>query len=126
MLARMPVTVMMPAQDLGRADNFYHKVLGLPIAKNGNADDVIAFEAGQGTLIALYEHAPTKAEHTVANWLVDNIDATVDELSKRGVVFEQYDVPGLKTDARGIAVQGPSRSAWFKDTEGNILAITQI
>lgn len=125
MLSRMPVTVMMPAQDLGRADNFYHKVLGLPIARVG-ADDMIAFEAGKGTLIALYQHAPTKAEHTVANWLVDNIEATVDDLTRKGVVFEQYDVPGLKTDAHGIAVIGPSRSAWFKDTEGNILAVTQI
>ncbi len=126
MLARMPVTVMMPAQDLGRADNFYHKVLGLPIATIGGADDVIVFEAGKGTLIALYEHAQTRAEHTVANWLVDNIDATVAELTARGVVFEHYDLPDLKTDASGIAIQGPSRSAWFKDTEGNILAVTQI
>jgi hypothetical protein len=49
----------------------------------------------------------------------------VEELREKGIVFEQYDVPNLKTDERGIAVLGRARTAWFKDPEGNILSITE-
>lgn len=56
---------------------------------------------------------------------MDNVEKTVEALSLRGVVFEQYDRPGLKTDARGIATTGNSEAAWFKDPEGNILAVGQ-
>jgi hypothetical protein len=58
--------------------------------------------------------------------VVDDIEAVVDALRKRGVVFEQYDMPGMKTDERGIATLGPGKSAWFKDTEGNILSIFKV
>jgi hypothetical protein len=65
------------------------------------------------------------ADHTVAWWKVDNIEEVARALRERGVVFEQYDLPGLKTDERGIATIGPTKSAWFKDSEGNILAISE-
>jgi hypothetical protein len=68
----------------------------------------------------------SRADHTVAGWMVDDVETAVAELRKRGVVFQQYDVPGLKTDERGIAVSGPAKSAWFKDSEGNILAVTEM
>jgi len=61
----------------------------------------------------------------VAGWKVENIEEVVEALRERGVVFEQYDLPGLKTDEQGIAAIGPSKSAWFKDTEGNILSIAE-
>ncbi len=60
---------------------------------------------------------------TAATFAVENIEKTVDELSARGVKFEQYDMGDIKTDARGIATIGTNKSAWFKDTEGNILAL---
>ena len=125
MLANSRVTAILPAVDLARAKEFYEKKLGLlPI------DTPVAgamFEGGQGTMLALYPRdTPTKADHTVAGWVVDDIEAVVDALRKRGVVFEQYDMPGMKTDERGIATLGPGKSAWFKDTEGNILSIFQV
>jgi catechol 2,3-dioxygenase-like lactoylglutathione lyase family enzyme len=125
MLADSRVTAILPAVDLARATEFYEKKLGLlpihaPVAG-------AMFEGGQGTMLALYpRETPTKADHTVAGWVVDDIEAVVDALRKRGVVFEQYDMPGMKTDERGIATLGPGKSAWFKDTEGNILSIFQV
>jgi hypothetical protein len=90
-------------------------------------EDGAAFESGDCTMLYLYEReGGTKADHTVAGWLVADVEKTVEELRQRGVVFEQYDMPGLKTDERAIAERGPAKSAWFKDSEGNILAITEI
>jgi hypothetical protein len=68
----------------------------------------------------------TNADHTVAGWLVEDVEKTVEELRDKGVVFELYDMPGLKTDERGIAESGPTKSAWFKDSEGNILSIIEL
>jgi predicted enzyme related to lactoylglutathione lyase len=108
---------------MDRAKSFYEEKLGL---KATSGPDGLRFECGQGTVLALYEHgAPTKAEHTVAAWEVENVEETVQGLGARGVVFEQYDLPGLKTDEQGIATVGTGRGAWFKDTEGNILSVYQ-
>lgn len=67
----------------------------------------------------------TSASQTVAGFNVDNIENEVGELKGRGVVFEEYDMPGMKT-VNGIATLNGSKSAWFKVTEGNILAINQM
>ena len=84
------------------------------------------FECGQGTILYVYERrGGTKADHTLAGWLVDDVEETVQELREKGVVFEQYDRPDLKTDKRGIAEIDGAKAAWFKDTEGNILSITE-
>ena len=66
-----------------------------------------------------------RAQQTVATWFVDNVDAKVAELAGKGITFEQYDLPGLKTDERGIAELGPFKGAWFKDPDGNILNVGQ-
>jgi len=125
MLANSRVAAILPAVDLARAKEFYEKKLGLLLVDTPVAGAM--FEGGQGTVLALYpRETPTKADHTVAGWVVDDIEAVVDALRKRGVVFEQYDMPGMKTDERGIATLGPGKSAWFKDTEGNILSIFEV
>ena len=83
-------------------------------------------ESGERTKFALYEReTPTTADHTVGGWVVEDVEQVVEALSERGVEFEQYDVPGLKTDARGIATMGPWKGAFFKDPEGNILGVAQ-
>ena len=125
MLADSPVAAILPAVDLERAKKFYEEKLGLrPINAPGPGGAM--FECGQGTVLYLYQRdGGTKADHTVAGWKVENIEEVVRALRKRGVVFEQYDLPGLKTDEHGIATIGPSKSAWFKDSEGNILAISE-
>jgi hypothetical protein len=88
-------------------------------------------QAGAGTWLYIYQRGATKADHTVAEFEVDNMEAEVKELKARGVKFEEYDIPsmGIKT-VNGIATMstsmGEMKSAWFKDTEGNILALGQM
>lgn len=123
MLANSRIKATLPGIDLKRARKFYEEKLGLQAE---DAPDGIRFACGQGTGLALYRRdTPTKADHTVAAWVVDNLEEVVRTLRGRGVVFEQYDLPGLKTDKRGIATLGPAKGAWFKDTEGNILGLVQ-
>lgn len=125
MLREFPVVASMPAVDIERARRFYAEKLGLKRVDLPVPDGAL-FEAGKGSQLYLYQRGPTKADHTAATFTVDNIEQVVDDLSARGVVFEQYNMGELKTDARGIATLGPSKSAWFKDSEGNILGIVSM
>lgn len=123
MLQNAYAQATIPAEDLDRAIRFYTEVLGLK--KRDVADELVAvFEAGNGSSILMYQRpGRTKAEHTAITFTVDDLDAVVDGLIAKGVRLEQYDMPSIKTDARGIADQGSHRIAWVKDPEGNILAI---
>ncbi len=112
-----------PAKDIQSTRRFYEDVLGLtPVRESPGG---ITYRSG-GSQFDLY---PTQfagtAQHTLMGWLVDDVEATVDELSSRGVTFEQYDYPELKTNPKGIADLGGEKGAWFKDPEGNILAVWQ-
>jgi catechol 2,3-dioxygenase-like lactoylglutathione lyase family enzyme len=111
---------VLPAADLARATAFYRETLGLTVAFE--AEGGVAFTAGNGTMLFIYPHGATKAEHTVAGFMVDDLDSTVAGLRAKGVAFEEYDMPGLKT-VDGIADAGGTKAAWFKDSEGNILSI---
>lgn len=123
MLGNAKVLSTLPAEDLGRAKNFYMDIVGLPLERSMETEGALIFNAGSGTQIFIYQRERTKAEHTAATFMVEDLDAIVDGLTERGVVFEQYDFGEIKTDARGIAELGDSRGAWFTDTEGNILAL---
>ncbi len=126
MLSESPVRTTIPAVDLDRAKSFYSTKLGLtPL--NASMKDVALFECGGGTRIELYRRAPTKADHTVATFEVGDIEAEVSSLRLKGIVFEEYDMPvaGIHT-VNGIATLGSLKSAWFKDSEGNILCVHQM
>jgi predicted enzyme related to lactoylglutathione lyase len=129
MLTNAHIDITLPVVDLERAKKFYSETLGLKaldLPAPELASEMAFFEAGEGAQFALYRREnPTKADHTVASFRVNDVESTVAELSERGVVFEQYDMPGLKTDERGIAVMGPFKGAFMKDTEGNILGVVQ-
>jgi len=86
---------------------------------------MLAYSGPSGYIFQLYE-TPTAgtAQNTQMGWSSSELDADVAELRGRGVVFEEYDLPGLKTE-NGIAFVGTERSAWFKDTEGNTICISQ-
>jgi catechol 2,3-dioxygenase-like lactoylglutathione lyase family enzyme len=127
MLRDAPVVAILPAADIERAKRFYLETLDLRRADVPAPGNDVIFECGEGTLLYIYEReAGTKADHTVAGWLVEDVEEVVEELGERGVVFERYDMPGLKTDERGIAEIDGDKTAWFKDPEGNILAITEM
>ncbi|WP_406442993.1 VOC family protein [Streptomyces sp. NBC_01613] len=122
MLADTPLTTVIPASDIERAKRFYGDTLGLKLIED--REEVVFFESG-GTRFDLY---PTpsggRAAHTLAGWTVDDLDAEMAELRGRGVTFEEYDQPGLKT-VNGVMESADLRGAWFKDSEGNILSLVQ-
>src|SRR5215475_272073 len=122
MLKTAPIRAYIPASDVSRARKFYEQSVGLT-PKEHYAGGVI-YECG-GTEVFMY---PTTNAGTSrasqAFWQVDDVEAEVAELKARGVVFEEYQTPGLKT-VDSIATGGGAKTAWFKDTEGNILAVSQ-
>lgn len=122
MLGNAPVSPTIPVTDLQRAKKFYQETLGLTLVKE--AAGGITFQTGN-TELYIYKRGPSKADHTLASFRVGNVETAVDELSKKGIVFEQYDFPGLKTNEKGIAtLEGEGeKAAWFKDPDGNILAV---
>lgn len=121
-LAMAPASAVLPAEDLDRARAFYRDVLGLSI-KDYPEDRQFVAEAGSGTHFMVYERARTTAQHTTLGFEVDDLMQTVEELRSRGVRFEEYDMPGIKTE-NGIARMGDgSMVAWFTDTEGNIISV---
>jgi catechol 2,3-dioxygenase-like lactoylglutathione lyase family enzyme len=112
-----------PAKDIDKTRRFYEDTLGFTAERESPAG--ISYRSGK-TRFDLY---PTQfagtAQHTLMGWVVEDVETTVKELSNEGVTFEQYDFPGLKTDANGIAELGGEKGAWFKDPEGNILSVFQ-
>ena len=124
MLSQGSVHATLSVTDLTRAKKFYGETLGL--SSNGDlADGHVEFEAGNQTVLVVYQRSdPPKAENTAASFIVGNVEETVNWLKGRGVVFEEYDFPGLKT-VDSIATMGNVKGGWFKDPDGNILAVTQ-
>ena len=131
MLKNSNVAARLPAQDLARARSFYAEKLGLqPIEERPGG---LRYGCGGGYFSLFESFGSASGSHTQMAWEVDDIEATVKELRRRGVVFEEYDLPDLKT-VNGIAeITGnyPSnggageRAAWFRDSEGNVLGIGQ-
>jgi predicted enzyme related to lactoylglutathione lyase len=123
MLQNSPLYAYIPAQDVSRARRFYEEKLGFKAGEEIAGG--VVYEFGKGTACFLY---PTPNAGTSrasqAFWQVDDIEREVAELKKRGVKFEDYDMPGMKTKD-GIFIGGGAKAAWFKDSEGNILAVIQ-
>ncbi len=109
------------ASDLDRAKGFYTEILGLEVQME--MEGAVALTTGVGSSILIYEREASKAEHTVLGFEVADFAGTAAALQAANVSFEVY--AGL-TDAKGIADMGGIKSAWFTDTEGNIIALTEI
>jgi predicted enzyme related to lactoylglutathione lyase len=123
MLQNTPMYAYLPAKDVSRARKFYEQQLGFrPKAEEAGG---VAYEFGEHTGCFLYPtpNAGT-SKASQAFWKVDDIEREVADLKARGVKFEEYDLPGMKTED-GIATAGGAKAAWFKDSEGNILALIQ-
>jgi predicted enzyme related to lactoylglutathione lyase len=123
MLQQSSMYSYLPAKDVARARRFYEDQLGFK-AKEETAGGVV-YEFAKGTACFLYAtpNAGT-SRASQAFWQVDDIEREVTELKKRGVKFEEYDLPDMKGE-NGIYTGGGAKAAWFKDSEGNILAVIQ-
>ncbi|SDW83826.1 hypothetical protein SAMN04487917_11184 [Arthrobacter sp. yr096] len=125
MLKDQQVGAVLPAQDIARARAYYSEKLGLE-PENPDADDNLQYRCGDGTGFFLYQtpNAGT-AKNTQMGWMVSDVAAAVAELRDKGVTFEDYDFPGLKTENGVATMPDGSAAAWFLDTEGNILSLNQ-
>src|SRR5437773_10987199 len=123
MLRESPMYSYIPATDVSRARQFYEQKLGFK-PKEETAGGVV-YECGEGTACFLYPtpNAGT-SKASQAFWQVADVEREVAELKARGVKFEEYDAPGMKTK-NSIATAGGAKSAWFRDSEGNIMAVIQ-
>ena len=131
MLANGRVATRLPAQDLDRARRFYAERLGLEPADERPGGLLYRCGAGEFALFASAGASP--GTFTQMGWEVDDIEATVAELKERGVVFEEVDLPGMRTIGGIAEIVGNyaskratgERGAWFRDSEGNLLGIGQ-
>jgi predicted enzyme related to lactoylglutathione lyase len=123
MLQNSPMFAYIPAKDLTRARRFYEQKLGFK-PKQEIAGGVV-YEFRDRTACFLYptENAGT-SKASQAFWQVDDVESEVAELKSRGVKFEDYDIPGEKSPS-GVVTAGGAKAAWFKDSEGNIMAIIE-
>ncbi|MFE4367562.1 VOC family protein [Streptomyces sp. NPDC056835] len=107
--------------DIEKARHFYGKTLGLKVEEEHG---LLRLRLAGGAAVLVYpKPGHTPASFTILNFPVDDIDAAVDELGRRGVSFERY--PGMEADAKGIFRGGGPYIAWFTDPAGNILSVLQ-
>jgi len=117
-----PATTILPTSLPDAARTFYGDVLGLAF-RGRDADGKLLFALAAGSTLALIEKpAGSQADHTAISFEVADIGASITELQSRGVVFDDYDLPGLKT-VDHVCVLGAEKAAWFKDPDGNILCL---
>ena len=123
MLQKFPFIAYIPAKDVARARRFYEGKLGFKPKEE--VSDGVVYEFANGTSCFLYPtpNAGT-SQASQAFWQVDDVDREIAELKARGVAFEHYDIPGERS-ASGAITAGGAKAAWFKDTEGNIMAIIE-
>jgi catechol 2,3-dioxygenase-like lactoylglutathione lyase family enzyme len=125
-LSDYEVETLLAVSDLDRARRFYEHQLGL--VPGEEEEQTVRYPCAHRTRILVYLSPDNagKSSATLAGWWVDDLDQTMDELASRGVNFEQYDQPGLKTDERGVFDAGAFKAAWIKDPDGNTLALTEV
>ncbi len=123
-LGERPFYANIPVKDLQEARRFYENTLGAtPVREDQEYLEYLTGDSRFG----LYpnQEAAGSAQHTLGSFIVEDIEATVTELRSRGVTFEEYDMPGLKTE-NGIAQIGPEKVAFFEDPDGNILSVVEV
>jgi predicted enzyme related to lactoylglutathione lyase len=111
------------ANDIGKAQEFYGKTLGLKVSESHGV--LMLHLTGDNNVLIYPKPNHVPATFTVLNFPVKDVDQAVDELTKRGVRFEIYDLPDIKTDKKGIMRGNGPTIAWFKDPAGNILSVLE-
>jgi catechol 2,3-dioxygenase-like lactoylglutathione lyase family enzyme len=120
MLANAFVYASLPTTDLARSRGFYEGTLGLAVEAEG--PDYLTYRAGGDTRLFVYSRPPSRAEHTVANFVAGDFDRAIAGLRERGVALQEYDMPDLQTEG-GVLTTPEGRLAWFEDPDGNILGL---
>ena len=123
MLKDAQVFASIPAADMARARAWYEEKLGL--TPDMDMPDGGVYRCGDTAFVLYQTEFAGTGKHTVAGWNVQDLDKEMAELRARGVTFEDYDMPNLKT-VDGVAEYEGMRSAWFKDSEDNILNIGEM
>jgi catechol 2,3-dioxygenase-like lactoylglutathione lyase family enzyme len=125
-LSNYRVGAAIAVSDMKRARDFYEGKLGFAAAGD-DPDGGRTYECAEQTTLHVFPSpaAAGASGATVAGWTVDDLEHVVDELTASGVTFERYDEEQISTNEKGIAVFGDSKSAWFKDPDGNVLALVQ-
>jgi len=111
------------ANDIPKAKEFYGQTLGLKVSESNGL--LTLHLAGSNNVLVYRKPNHTPATFTLLNFPVEDVDQAVDELTKRGVRFEIYDLPNIKTDKKGIMRGNGPTIAWFKDPAGNILSVLE-
>ena len=125
MLGTGRISAVLSSIDLARSQEFYEQRVGLTLSPETIPNHLL-FESADGSTLLVYGRpGGNKADHTQVRFWSKDIDGDVQELAGRGVVFEEYDFPKLKTVDHIATTAGVGKSAWFKDPDGNILALYQ-
>jgi catechol 2,3-dioxygenase-like lactoylglutathione lyase family enzyme len=124
MLSRSPVAATLPFEGLKAARAFYEKKLGLRLASGSVKKGYLEYRAGKRTSLTVFESDSKKSEDTAVSFSVGDLDREMAALRKKGIRFEEYDMPGIKT-VDGVATMGGMRAAWFKDPGGNVLGLSE-
>ena len=127
MIANAQPEPVIPVSDVDQAAGFYGDTLGLKEQKRYEepaGNEMIRYAVGGGTVLVYKSVGAGQSRHTLAGFVVEDIEAAVEDLRGRGVTFEEYDTGDIKTE-NGIASVGEDKAAWFKDPDGNILAVGQ-
>jgi catechol 2,3-dioxygenase-like lactoylglutathione lyase family enzyme len=118
------ISAVLCSGDLARSQEFYEQVVGLTLSVETIPNHLL-FECGDGTLLVYGRPRPNTADHTQVRLWTDDVERDVGELESRGATFEDYDFPTLKTVNHVATTPGIGKSAWFKDPDGNTLALFQ-
>ncbi|MCU1524964.1 MAG: Glyoxalase/bleomycin resistance protein/dioxygenase [Microbacteriaceae bacterium] len=114
---------VLPAADLQRARTYYHDKLSLD--PDQEEDGSLMYHLTSESAFEIYETSNAgTAQNTQMGWMTDDLENEMNTLRERGVVFEDYDVPGMKT-VNGVATMEGMKSAWFRDSEGNFICVSQ-
>ena len=125
MLGERRLSAVLCSADLEQSQAFYERKVGLKLSAETIKNHLV-FACGDGTTLLIYGRpAPNKADHTQVRFWTDDVEADVRELEARGVTFEDYDYPTLRTVNHVATTPGIGKSAWFKDPDGNTVALFQ-
>jgi catechol 2,3-dioxygenase-like lactoylglutathione lyase family enzyme len=121
-LTHRTVAMMLPVTDVDRARTFYSESLGLDYTGTNDEGSATYALDGGSTLVLLPRPGSTPSESTAMSFEVEDITSEISALESTGVVFEDYDLPDLKT-VDHVCVMGAEKAAWFKDPDGNVLCL---